>query len=110
MTDEIHNIDLKTDQIPAADAGYDQISRFALSFNGYDRIKDIALFANKTAAGFNAEPSVVSKLTLSELRACLFYEQRRHHHFGEVPVGADRDYINILIREITNRVENRMTD
>ena len=41
---------------------------------------------------------------LDELRAALFFEQRRYHHFGEGPDGSDLDYIEALvgaIREIS---------
>jgi hypothetical protein len=108
MPDEIHNTDLRLDQIPPIDSDYSAIAGFALSFNGYSRIKDIALFANKITDKFHEDHSIIAKLTLSELRACLFYEQRRHRHFGEDPEGEDRDYINKLVVEITKRVEDHL--
>lgn len=110
MPDEIHNIDLRLDQIPPIDSDYSIIAGFALSFDGYNRIKDIALFANKILAELQNDQAIISKLTLTELRACLFYEQRRHRHFGEDPEGADRDYIDRLLLEISKRVENHQLD
>ena len=37
---------------------------------------------------------------LDELRAALFFEQRRYHHFGEGPDGVDLDYIQALVGAI----------
>jgi hypothetical protein len=110
MPDEIHNIDIRLDQIPPIDSEYSQIAEFALTFDGYSRIKDIAIFANKITDKFHEDQSILSILTMTELRACLFFEQRRHRHFGEDPDGADRDYLNKLVVEITTRVEDHRTD
>lgn len=110
MLEEIHNTDLRLDQIPPIDSDYSDIADFALTFDGYNRIKDIALFANKILAGFQNDQAIISKHTLTELRACLFYEQRRHRHFGEDPKGADRDYINRLLLEITKRIHDQLFD
>ena len=110
MSDEIHYTDLRLGQIPSLDSDYSTIARFALTFDGYSRIKDIALFANKIVAEFHNDHSVMAKLTLTELRVCLFYEQRRYHHFGEDPDGEDRDYINALLLEITKRVQDHLID
>ncbi len=74
MSDEIHNTDLRVDQIPPIDSDYSIIAGFALTFDGYSRIKDIALFANKITVEFHNDQSIIEKLTLTELRACLFYE------------------------------------
>ena len=109
MPEEIHNTDLRIDQIPPINSDYSTIAGFALTFDGYNRIKDIALFANKIVAEFQNDHAIVAKLTLTELRACLFYEQRRYHHFGEDPDGEDRDYIKGLLLEITKRVEDHLT-
>ena len=110
MSNEIHNTDLRLDQIPSIDSDYSNIAGFALSFDGYSRIKDIAIFANKIVDEFHSDCSIITKLTLTELRACLFFEQRRYHHYGDAPEGEDRDYINSLMLEITKRVENQHTD
>ena len=47
MPEEIHNTDLRIDQIPPINSDYTTIAGFALSFDGYSRIKDISIFANK---------------------------------------------------------------
>ncbi|HPT72172.1 MAG TPA: hypothetical protein PLE74_07815 [Candidatus Cloacimonadota bacterium] len=110
MPDKIHNTDLRIDQIPSINSDYSTIAVFALTFDGYNRIKDIALFANKILAEFQNDHAIVAKPTLTELRACLFYEQRRFHHFGEDPEGGDREYINILLLEITKRIQDQLID
>jgi hypothetical protein len=110
MPDEIHNTDLRLDQIPPIDSDYSNIADFALSFDGYSRIKDIGVFANKLVAEIQNDDAIVAKLTLAELRACLFYEQRRYHHYGEDPEGEDRDYINRLLLEITKRIQDQLID
>jgi len=109
MPDEIHNTDLRLDHIPPIDSDYSTIAGFALSFDGYSRIKDISIFANKIVEEFKKDKSITEKLTLTELRASLFYEQRRFHHFGEDPEGGDREYINCLVSEIAQRVKNHQT-
>ena len=37
---------------------------------------------------------------LDELRAALFFEQRRYHHFGEGPDGRNLDYVQALVGAI----------
>ena len=110
MLDEIYNSDLRLDQIPSIESDFTTIASFALTFDGYSRIKDIGSFANKTVGEFRNDQSVLLKLNLTELRACLFFEQRRYHHFGEDPEDADREYLNSLLSEITKRVENQQTN
>ena len=110
MPEEIHNTDLRIDQIPPINSDYTTIAGFALSFDGYSRIKDISIFANKIVEEVKNDKSITEKLTLTELRACLFYEQRRYRHYGEEPEGEDRDYIKGLLLEITKRVEDHRTD
>jgi len=109
MFEEIHNIDLRLDQIPSIESDYPAIAEFALTFDGNRRTKDIALFANKTAGEFQSDPTILSKLNLTELRTCLFYEQRRYHHFGEDPLGGDRDFINQLLLKIVEKVKLQQT-
>lgn len=42
--------------------------------------------------------------TLSHLRCCLFFEQRRYHHFGSSPEGENADYISALLQAIREKV------
>ena len=110
MFDEIHNTDIRLDQIPTIESGLSIIWAFALTFDGYSRIKDIGTFANRISAEFETNPIITTKLTLTELRACLFYEQRRFRHGSPIdddPIGTEREYINNLLVEISKRVTDK---
>ncbi len=71
---EITNEALKPSDIPAADAPFNVISQFGDTFNGY-----------KQLGSFEACAEIANEqrhASLTELRACLFFEQRRWHHFA----------------------------
>lgn len=89
----VSNKSLKLQKIPSPGADYYDISEFALTFNGYDN-PNCADLANSRSAK-----------TLSELRAVLFFEQRRFRHFDSYPDGEDLQYIRSLIQEIRAKVE-----
>lgn len=88
----IPSSELRPDRLPRPGAPWQELSRFALTFDGYgysgsfERCADIA---NRRAA-----PS------LAELHTCLFIEQRRWRHFGEDPTGEDLAYIHALGEKI----------
>lgn len=65
----IPNRELLAEKLPPADANWDAIQRFALTFDGYKRWGS----AEKCAEIANAQRHG----TMTELRTCLFYEQRR---------------------------------
>lgn len=83
----ILNADLREADIPPVSGVWDrQLVRFALSFDGYEFIAirpgenavvKLAALARPVAAAFVSGGALPSGLTLSELRACLFWEQRR---------------------------------
>ena len=80
--------------IPLESAEYESIAEFALTFDGYE-LPNCAELANSRSAK-----------TLSEMRAVLFFEQRRFRHFGYYPEGEDLEYIRTLINEIRTKVES----
>ena len=102
MDDAIDNDDLSPTDIPDASADWDVIGEFALSFPGYDihgsfeRCADIA--------------NEQRHATLTDLRTCLFFEQRRWRHFGEEPDGEAMQYIKSLVQKIRERVDERRAD
>jgi hypothetical protein len=110
MPDEIENSDLKAQQIPDINSDYRTIAAFALTFDGYERFARIAEFANNNLAVYHADRDSLKKRTLTELRACLFYEQRRYRHMGEEPEKEDREYINALLAAIFNLVDKNKTE
>ena len=72
------------------------ISSFALTFDGYKfwgSTGRCAEIANARAAG-----------TLAELRTCLFFEQRRHHHFGRPPTRAEMKYLRQSVAKIRQKL------
>ncbi|MDH4207576.1 MAG: hypothetical protein OEV76_01730, partial [Anaerolineae bacterium] len=83
---KIANEDLKESDVPLPDAGWYEIGRFALSCNGYEwwgSFAKCAEVANRAARAFHESGTLRHSLT--ELRTCLFFEQRRWHHFGLDP-------------------------
>lgn len=102
---QIANSDLVIDKIPSAISSWDAIQRFALTFDGY------------AAFDTPAEPEGCGELansrqanTLTELRASLFFEQRRWRHFGLPPTGLDLIYIRSLLWRIRQCVRQGLLE
>lgn len=95
---QIPNNLLKLTDVPADNAGWYAISTFALTFDGYKAWESpdkCAEIANTRKHG-----------SLSELRTCLFFEQRRWRHFGDNP---DEDSM-AYIREVVAKIRQRLLD
>ena len=92
----ITNSDLTPEDIPAPEAEWPDIWTFALSFNGYEH------WGSFEVCGAIANER--RHQTLTDLRTCLFFEQRRWRHFGEYPDGEDALYIRNIVREIRTRI------
>lgn len=73
----------------------DEIFRYALTgkeswFDGYDHASaHLGVSAGDLANRVIAGKMDVSRLTFEELRVCLFFEQRRWRHYGDLPEGED---------------------
>jgi len=93
MKTTVPNKSLKLGEIPSPESCYESIAKFALTYDGYE-LPDCAELANSRSAE-----------TLSELRAVLFFEQRRFRHFGYYPEGEDLEYIRMLVRKIKSAVQ-----
>src|SRR5947207_1055429 len=92
----ISNENLSLADLPEPNADWSLISAFALTFNGYvvhGSFQKCAEIAN----GRHHE-------TLTDLRTCLFFEQRRWRHFGDAPAADALAYIQSLVEQIRNRV------
>src|SRR5262245_4737602 len=74
---EITNQALTLADIPGPDADWTTIGEFALTFSGYK-----AWGSFERCAEIANAPRHES---LTDLRTCLFFEQRRWHHYGDEP-------------------------
>jgi hypothetical protein len=89
LPEPISNLDLQPSDIPAADATWDAIQTFALTYNGF-----------KVHGSFDACAAIANdqrNQTIDDLRTCLFFEQRRWHHYGDEPDSEAMDYIRSLL-------------
>jgi len=96
--DETTDSGLSLTDIPDSDASWNVISEFALTFNGYD-IEGCAEIANAHRHD-----------SLTDLRTCLFYEQRRWRHFGETPDDEAMAYIRDLVKKLRSRFTSDHVD
>jgi hypothetical protein len=90
--DEIPNDRLTVAKIPREDATWSEIVRFAHTFNTY---KQLGSF-ERCAEIANSKRTE----TLTDLRTCLFFEQRRWNHFGAQPDADAMIYIRELLTMI----------
>lgn len=93
---EIVNKDLTLSDIPSPDAGCGEFDEFALTFDGYSVWGSFG----KCAEIANARRHE----SLTDLRTCLFFEQRRWRHFGEDPDEEAMMYLRGVIEKIRSRV------
>ena len=98
MRDYIPNEQLRPEDLPPTEASWDEIGRFALTFSGY---KAYGSFAACAAVANARQPS-----SLTELRACLFFEQRRYRHMDRVPTGESLRYVRGLVEGIRQHVHS----
>ena len=89
---------LEPTDIPREKAGWDEIGKLALTFDGYEYWGSFEKCAEIANAQLDS--------TLIDLRTCLFFEQRRYRHFGSEPQGEDLEYIKSIVRKIRLAIEN----
>ena len=82
--------------IPSPDADWSTISEFALTFNAYEALGSLEACAEIA----NARKAA----TLTDLRTCLFFEQRRWRHFGEKPDASSMEYIRGILERIRAKI------
>jgi hypothetical protein len=110
--DEIANSNLTEKDIPPPNVEYwGVIDCFALSFNGYnywDSFDKCALIGNNSWKTWKEKKVLTGSLT--ELRTCLFFEQRRWRHFDDHPDSETMDYIHALVEAIRKKVRSDELD
>jgi hypothetical protein len=92
MLKEISNEDLRLQDIPSQKEDWWAIEQFALTFNDYE-LEKCAQIANDHHHD-----------TLTNLRTCLFFEQRRWRHFGDEPDEKSMIYIRDVLNMIRHKV------
>jgi hypothetical protein len=105
MFDQIASQDLTEGDLPPPDARWWRICEFALTFDGYDywgSFDKCSEIGNHWAASYAEQQALPESLT--ELRTCLFFEQRRWHHVGDDPDDDSIRYIWALIESIRSKV------
>ncbi|MFN2151474.1 MAG: hypothetical protein ACK2T5_07760 [Anaerolineales bacterium] len=101
----IPNVSLQPLDLPDLAADWSTIGAFALTFNGYEHwgsFEACSELAERWQQAFAREGSLPQ--TLTELRTCLFFEQRRWRHYGYTPDDTAMIYIRALLAEIRARV------
>jgi len=89
---------LRVDRIQPAHASWSDIQRFALTSNGYDHCGSLE------ACAALAEARQCD--TLSNMRACLFYEQRKWRFMDAQPDAMAMSRIRELMALISERVRS----
>ena len=105
MPREIANAELGESDVPPPNSGWQKIGRNALSFNGYEwwgSFEKCAEIGKRGLEAFRATGALPGSVT--ELRTCLFFEQRRWRHFGLDPDEEAMNYIGALVEEIRRKV------
>jgi hypothetical protein len=93
----IPNRALVATKLPPATADWYAIGRFALTFDGYERWGSLERCQEVALARRQG--------TLTELRTCLFFEQRSWRNQGEHPDEEGMRYIRSLLEQIRVRVQ-----
>ena len=98
IPDPIPNELLKLSDVPSTDADWHTISSFALTYPGYKihGFDGCAKFANEGHDG-----------SIDQLRAALFFEQRRWRHFGDDPDDDAMEDIMTLLDGIRRGLSDR---
>jgi hypothetical protein len=94
----VPNAELASTEIPRRADSWDAVSDFALSYDGYEYWDDLPELARRVLQRWTRSRALPGEL--DELRGCLFYEQRRWHHFGEDPTGRSAEYMRAILDAI----------
>jgi len=102
------NVQLRVHGIPDRGDSRDTVSSFALTYDGYAYWDDVTELATRSIRAWTRHRLLPD--TIDEIRGCLFYEQRRWHHFGEEPTGRGALYLWALLDSLRHLVVARTTE
>jgi hypothetical protein len=111
MSVHVPNDILREEDLPKPNAPWREISAFAFSFHAYEYWGDrsgFPGFANHATKLFREHSTL--PVTLSELRSCLFFEQRRKVHQSEELGEEKMKYIHALVEAIREKVKRKELD
>ncbi len=106
---EVPTSHLRSEMVPRFDptspeGAHAVFVEFALSFPGYEKVPDLGRKANEVLAQWQATDSLPDSAEM--IRGCLFFEQRRHNHYG-LPIGPDdMPYLNALLDRLRSMLPN----
>lgn len=99
MHEPLSNETLRRAQVPAPDAPWEDIERFALTFDGYATLgKRLAEVAERHLTAGTAPDD------LDELRGCLFFEQRRWRHALSRPDERGMAHVRRLVEALRRKL------
>ena len=105
---DISNDELTEGDIPWESSDWGKIGEFALAFDAYGYWGSFARCADiANESGDLWQKAGVVPAALTELRTCLFFEQRRWRHFGYEPDERTFGYIRTLVSAIHDIVARR---
>ena len=87
--------------VPTRASTIDEIFRFALTFNGYERLggfEPVGELANDVSEAWHTNGDFPDDV--DALRTALFFEQRRWRHFGYPPDEAADRYLRALVDQL----------
>jgi hypothetical protein len=96
------NAQLRASHVPQRGDTWDVVSAFALSYDGNAYWDGLGALAHDSTQQWTRHH--VLPQGLHELRASLFHEQRRWHHFGSEPRGRSAEYVWALLDAIAAQV------
>jgi hypothetical protein len=99
---DLDHRDIRLEDVPLRGSSWHEIEPFALTFEGYEFHGSFEACAEIANARRHSN--------LTDLRTCLYFEQRRYRHFGEPPIGDELEYIYEILDAIRARVQAGMVD
>ena len=94
---------LASSRVPRHGDSWETVVDFALSYDGHAYWHGLPELAARVRRGWIRDASLPEDV--AELRACLFHEQRRWHHFGHDPAGRSAEFMWALVDAIRSCAE-----